>query len=497
MIADLVSTGAVVALYAPALRFALVGDDYQWLQLAHRALHRPLLLLSDLDTFYRPTSTWTLALDRLLAGHRAFGYHLTNLLLHAAAGVGLALAARRLGLGPGYAWAAGLLWAASPFTEEPAVAVAIRFEDLLALAWLVMVAGWPKPTERWSRWRVAMITSAVVFAALSKETWVVTPALIAALELVQHRSGRRAALPIALAAAAALVYVAVYFVVFPGDKAYYQLSLAPLAKVPHELAAFLHLEGLVPLAFTFTRAGAVAMAMIIGLAILGFRWQPQAAAVGVALLIAPTLPTLLVPYLPTRYTAVPYAGFLLLAAAVAQGGVREVTPRRRPIAVAGATALGLLVLVSGAVTVRADLVDGARLSQVSSRLLREAEAVAPAFPLGRPVLVLRAEANNPARDIMMSPHGLPKLIFTRHPDPDGLIDAAALFEWALNRAGVAVKRYDDGEERFRGQSGAILEHRRDGFVWLTTHTPDIGAAAQAYRHAGIRYRLIEAEPLSR
>ncbi len=435
MIADLVSTGAVVALYAPALRFALVGDDYQWLQLAHRALHRPLLLLSDLDTFYRPTSTWTLALDRLLAGHRAFGYHLTNLLLHAAAGVGLALAARRLGLGPGYAWAAGLLWAASPFTEEPAVAVAIRFEDLLALAWFVMVAGWPKPTERWSRWRVAMITSAVVFTALSKETWVVTPALIAALELGQHGVGlRRAVRPVALAGAAALAYVAVYFSVFPGDKSYYRASLAPLAKVPNELAAFLHFEDLAPVLFPLTWRGVLAAALTVVIVGLAVRAVPPAALAGTALLLAPTVPTLLVPYLPTRYTSIPYAGFVLLAAALVEAGVAG-TPRRWRWAAATAGAgAAVLVLVAGAVTVRADLVDGARFSAAHARLLREAEAVAPSFPLDRPVPVVRAESNNPARDIVTSPHGLAKIIFVRGSDPDGLIDTAALFEWAIGPA---------------------------------------------------------------
>ena len=108
-------------MYAPVLRFALISNNFQWLQLAHRAMHRPALLLADLDTFYRPTSTWTLVLDRLVSGHHALGYHLTNLLLHAAAGVGLALVGRRLGLGPVAAWMIGLLWVTSPFTEEPAV----------------------------------------------------------------------------------------------------------------------------------------------------------------------------------------------------------------------------------------------------------------------------------------------------------------------------------------------------------------------------------------
>ncbi len=496
VLACLALTGAVLALYAPALRFALIGDDYQWLQFAHRAMHRPVLLFADLDTFYRPTSTWTLVLDRLVSGHHALGYHLTNLLLHAAAGVGLALVGRRLGLGPVAAWAIGLLWVTSPFTEEPAASVAIRFEDLLMLAWLAMIAAWPRRDESWSRDRIVAAVAAVAFASLSKETWVATPALVAALELGQRRATLRRALPAtALATAAVLVYVALYFALFPGDKDYYRFSLAPLAKVPHEFAAFLHLEGLLPAGFTLTWRGALAVAAVAGLAAFGLEKSRAATTVGLALLIAPTIPTLLVPYLPTRYTSIPYAGFLLLAAAAVEVGLRGAPARWRPAAVAGVAALAAAGFAAGAVTVRADLGDGARFSAAHERLLREAAAVVPAFPLDRPVLVLRGENDNPARDIVMNAQGLPKLIFVRQPDPDGLIDAAALFEWVLEREDVAVVRFDDGETRFRGRPGAILEHRHGGFVWISHDVPNLGAQVERARLAGVRCRVIAAEPL--
>lgn len=90
--------GAVIVLYRSALGFQLMGDDYQWWQQAHTAMHRPVLLVSDLDTFYRPASTWTLVLDRLLFGDSPEGFHLRNVLFHGAAGFLLLLVGRRLGL---------------------------------------------------------------------------------------------------------------------------------------------------------------------------------------------------------------------------------------------------------------------------------------------------------------------------------------------------------------------------------------------------------------
>jgi hypothetical protein len=149
-------------------------------------MHRPLLLLADLDTFYRPASTWTLAADRLLLGDRPAGFHLTNLLLHALAGALLVLAGRRLGLPPPESAAVGLLWALSPFSEEPAVSVAIRFQDLLLLSWLGLVLAWPRDGV-WTRGRVFFAGLCTLFAAASKETWVMTPALVVAMEAAWGR----------------------------------------------------------------------------------------------------------------------------------------------------------------------------------------------------------------------------------------------------------------------------------------------------------------------
>lgn len=176
----------VLLLYRPAVGFELMGDDYQWRQHTHAAMHRPLLLLADLDTFYRPASTWTLAADRLLLGDRPAGFHLTNLLLHALAGALLVLAGRRLGLPPPESAAVGLLWALSPFSEEPAVSVAIRFQDLLLLSWLGLVLAWPRDGV-WTRGRVFFAGLCTLFAAASKETWVMTPALVVAMEAAWGR----------------------------------------------------------------------------------------------------------------------------------------------------------------------------------------------------------------------------------------------------------------------------------------------------------------------
>jgi hypothetical protein len=487
---------ATLWLYAPALHFELAGDDYQWVQHAHLAMHRPMLLLADLDTFYRPTSTWTLALDRLLWGFRPVGYHLTNLLLHGLAGVGLALVVRMLGLPWAVGCALGLLWAASPFSEEPAASVAIRFEDLLLLAWLGMILAWPRPGQRWSTGRGVTAAGFTALAVLSKETWVITPGLVCALEFGFRKTDLRRALRSALPfLALAVVYAVVYFLAFPGGKNYYEGSLRPLLKVPHQLAAFFALEGLAPVAFSLSAAGVVALVAVVFVVLFTLRRHNPVAIVGAALLVLPTLPTLLVPYLPTRYTSIPYAGFLLLLAGAAQVLVRETRPGWRAVEAVTAGVVLALVLVAGVLAVRADLNDLRRVSEAHRTLLGEARACIGQFPFEQPILVVRQETDNPLRDITTSPLGMPKLLFVRHSDPYGLVDAAALFEWVFGREDVSVRRFDDGEERFRERAGAVLAHRTGGFSWLSFQAPRLGGLARTTREGGSRTRIIYGTPL--
>jgi hypothetical protein len=486
---------AALALYLPALSLELMGDDYQWVQHAHHALYSPALLLADLDTFYRPASTWLLALDHLLWGFQPAGYHLTNVILHALAAAGLALVARRLGLSLFPSVAVGALWLATPLTSEPAIAVAIRFEDLLLLSWLVLIGAWPRAREEWTHGRRAIVLAATLLAVASKETWVVTALIVLAMEL----GPRRATLPTAIRSAipfavAAVLFAGVYFLAFPSDKGYFELSAAAFAKLPHMLAAFLYLTPLAPLQFPFSwREAAAAAAVVVAIAV-AVRRRSSAGIVGATLLLAPLLPTLLVPYLPTRYTAIPYAGFLLLAVAAAADAVLAAAGPVRRIGAIAVAALAALALAAGAIGVRLELLDAARVSQAHARLLAEAAQIAPELPPRLPVAVVRAERDNPLGEIAAAPRGLFKLYYPRPPDPYGLIDAAALFEWVIGRDGVRVVRHDDGGTRFAGARGAVLLHEAGRFSWVDRGAPDVASEAARWLARGMPVRWVQRLP---
>ena len=485
---------AVMLLHGPSVSLALTGDSYQWIQHAHEAAHRPSLLFADLDTFLRPSNTWTLVMDRLLwGGFDARGYRTSSLMLHGLVALALAVAGRRLGLGPIAAAVVSLVWVSSPFTDESAFVVAYRFQPLLLLAWLMLIAVWPRADESWSGGRVALVAVAILAAAAAKETWVVTPALVAALEFDRHRSLRALALPVTLVGIAAAFYVALYIIAFPTSKSYYELGSHVLARIPQQLAAFLYLGESRPYELVVTWEGLFALAAVVLIAVSCVRWRLAGTWVALSLLVLPTFPTLLVSYMPQRYLAIPYAGFLLLIA-MWVGALIDRFPRWQK-AIRGFVFVSVvLVIAAGGTIVRGDLEDYRGMASAHALLLEEAAEVTSPFSEGRPVLIVRDERTQPLVEVLRDPHGMPKLPYTRHEDPYGLIDAAALFEWVLSEEGIRVQRFDDWAPLFDGIEGSVIVHREGGFANLGVIS-DIAAEAARWEAEQRHLRVVQTVPL--
>ncbi len=486
---------AVTLLHGPAVSLALTGDSYQWVQLAHHAAHRPALLLSDLDTFLRPSTTWTLVADRFFwGGFDARGYRTTSLVLHGLVALALAGAGRRLGLSSTAAAIVALVWVTSPFTDESAFVVACRHQPLLLLPWLVLIAIWPRKGVPWSVGRIALATIAILAAVAAKETWVVTPALVAALEFDRRKSLREAVLPTALVGIAAALYTITRFLVFPTTRSYFELGPHILARIPQQLAAFFYLRESSPFVVGATWEGLIALAAVVLIAVACLRWRVAGTWVALSLLIVPTLPTLMVPHMPQRYLAIPYAGFLLLVSLWVSALIERLPQRHNTIRVF-AGVIAALVVVAGASVVRADLEDYSAMAAAHEALLREAAEVPTVIVEKRPVLIVREERAHPLVEILKEPKGIPKLPFTRHEDPYGLIDSAALFEWVLSEEGTRVEKINDWVSIYDGAEGSVVVHREGGFS-VTGLAEDVAAEAARLRAQQVPLRVVRAVPIN-
>lgn len=245
---------AALPLLATLVYLDALGGDFVWddrfLVLnnprIHSAAHLGDLLTTDYvyvaETnlaygYFRPLSSLSLVADWALWGPNPRGFHLTNLLLHAAATLLAALLAGRLGLGRSAAWAVGALFAVHPIHTESVAWIAGRTDllaFLLAAASLAVHLGpqAPDPPPRRAPWREPLALALFVLALGAKEMAAVLPLWVAAL--AWSREPRRPALALR-AAAPYFVLLGLY-----GWTRFVALGVpAPAAPAEHGLVAAL------------------------------------------------------------------------------------------------------------------------------------------------------------------------------------------------------------------------------------------------------------------
>lgn len=276
------AAGAAALAFLPAVRLPLLSwdDDVNVLRNTGLALSPEGLswmLTGSALGHWHPLSWLTLAVDKALWGGAAWGFHLTNILLHAASAALLALCARRL-LKTADAWPAFLaagLWALHPLRVESVAWVTERRDVLCGLLLLGSLYAHLRAREesspRWTRLAVALGGAAM----LSKVFAVVWPAVLVVVDaLVLDRGPRwREKAPYLLFAAPSLAFnlaaqaatgAAVPWSAFPLEprlaQAFLGLAFYPLKTVlPMGLSPLYEYSALLePAAFSWSLAAVLA-----------------------------------------------------------------------------------------------------------------------------------------------------------------------------------------------------------------------------------------------
>ncbi|HEX9051011.1 MAG TPA: DUF1736 domain-containing protein [Anaeromyxobacter sp.] len=132
---------------------------------------------------YRPLTGATFALNRAAGGLTPWGFHLVNVLLHAAAAVCVLLLAASWGATPVAALAAAAIFAVHPIHAEAVASVVGRRDELATLFLLCMTLAHRRAAAAGGP-RVALAWAAYAAAMFSKEIGVVGIALVAAQDLL-------------------------------------------------------------------------------------------------------------------------------------------------------------------------------------------------------------------------------------------------------------------------------------------------------------------------
>jgi hypothetical protein len=169
---------AAVAVHGRSLAFDFTGlddrdlvvDDQPFLSAPSslwRVFGRAYMHVVDaVHAYWRPLVTWTLVLDAQWSGVRPFGYHLTNLVLHAIACVLVWALLGSFRLGPAVTLAGALVFAVHPALAAAVAWVPGRNDTLLAVlalaAWIALLRGWT--AVHLTFFALALLTKETAFA---------------------------------------------------------------------------------------------------------------------------------------------------------------------------------------------------------------------------------------------------------------------------------------------------------------------------------------------
>ncbi len=130
-------------------------------------------------TYYRPLTVLSFALDRALYGSSAWGFHLTNVFLHALAGCLVFALVQTLVRSRSAGLAAALVTVVHPVNTEAVAHVSARGDLLVAI---FVIAGVREVLRR--RPRVWAIALSVLGALVSKESGLVLPILLVWVDVI-------------------------------------------------------------------------------------------------------------------------------------------------------------------------------------------------------------------------------------------------------------------------------------------------------------------------
>jgi hypothetical protein len=149
------------------------------------------------SALYQPLTTVTFAVDRALWGLAPAGFHVTNVVLHAAAAYVLFLLVHAIAGTTLVALTAALLFLLHPVNVENVAWVTERKSILSALLFFAAILAYVRARDRGARFPWAGSAVFGIAAILAKPTAVVLPVVIVAYEHWQRPGGRvRLALPL-------------------------------------------------------------------------------------------------------------------------------------------------------------------------------------------------------------------------------------------------------------------------------------------------------------
>jgi hypothetical protein len=468
-------------LYAPALTIPFIGDDYGFLLVCSgtgidwgRVLREFVAGWGGLPEmgYWRPLTTLSAALDVLFFGPTPFGFHLQNLLIHAANALCVAVLLRRLA--PAASWVraagAGLFFALHPAASECAIWVNGRTSSQCVFFVLASLIAWLRHRSDGSRWALRLSLALAALGMMSKEFALSLPFLVLAADLLLRWRGSpsRGPGPAGLAARwlglLALVLLARWLIMgrVAGDAPAFLRMLATPSGIAGAAKNLLKALNLIflpwnPQALAGGPLWPFPLLVIPALACLflagaGRRLLAPGSLVALLLLFAPLAQVLTFPFEPATY-----GNARLVYPSLAGAAVLLFAPAARSPLFRKLEALALAVLVAvPAAGVRAAVRFWEHAGRASEAVSRAAQSEGTAAPDRWVVLAGVPEWGAWLTVILRPP-------FTAQPCrrvaslSAGLHQLMPALSWSLYDAGARIRLWDEAAMRLRDAEPVVVD----------------------------------------
>lgn len=498
----------IFLMYLPALRMYMFGDGYVLLDYCYSGWRHPALFFDLINNyFFRPLVNISHLLNYTLFGEQTafyilitLGIHLLNvfllyrLMLKVTGKAHMAILTMLLyGTSPLYSGAT----LESGFAASPDITLLCFFLGiLLCFARTQRVFGFVN--------RV-FIFLCLLGAIGSKEAWVIIPlSVLSFLLLVMNYPLRKALLAVFPMSLLVIIYVIPLFLMpWLSSKssafAYSGFDLenltAMLAKACFLLCRYI---GLGDYFYGDAWQYLVILLVVAGFLLALILLNNKLALWGFCVMVLAHIPTLPIPYAPSRFNYIPLVGFWIMIVAFADQIIRKLKPTA---AYLQQLVIGLFigsVIVYNIIMLQWEIKDYSRLGEACQTIVSMYKPIKDQVRLNQPVLFINQGTRRPIQEVEQSLQGNLKLLFARPEALWQLVQFAPL----ANFAGTPFKQrmfpvQAEDFEKILHTPFQLLIFTDQGFFW---GTPEMRQALQQFyrthrqlpAQAGM-YRLIPVE----
>jgi len=438
----------ILLIYLPALNIYLFGDGYVLLDYCYSGWRHPLVFFDLINNFFRPIINFSYLLNYTVFHEHIPLYIFTTLCIHLLNVLFLYRLLFRVTGRKSIAVLTILLYGTSSLYSGATIELGFAATpDITLLCFaLGILLCFSKTTHVGGIGNQCVLYLCLLGAIGSKEAWIILPLIVFSfLILVMKFSLKKAIVSIIPMSALAGIYVVILFLIPWVSRTssaldYSGFSLANiqtmLVKASYVLWGYIGFFG--DVSFQEYAAGHVAyivMAYIVGIGcLIGLVFLKNRLALwGLCLMILANIPTLPIPYAPSRFNYIPLVGFWIMAVACVDQIVR-ILGQKLQIKQGYTTAMiglgiGCLVLYH-VIMLQWEINDYRRLGTACKTIVSMYKAIKAQIRLDQPVIFLNQGTRRVVTELAQSIQGYQKVVFVRSQGIWELIHFAHLANFA-------------------------------------------------------------------